>query len=255
MKIVDTHCHTGTHKYEPIESLIYQMDACSVDQAILIQHAGETDNAYHVQCMGRFPGRFASAMIVSPEDDGRHIRHWAERGIVGIRLPADSRAHCADPLAQWRTAAELDLVVSTPCTPSTLLGEEFTEVINLFPNLHICIEHLGGVGLEAQAPYEAFRAILALAERETLSIKLPGFGEFCPLPYPFSDVAPLADMTIEAFCPDRVMWGSDYPPVSTREGYAHSLEFPMQYFSKLSEEDRAWIFGRSAQAVWRLAQN
>ena len=59
-------------------------------------------------------------------------------------------------------------------------------------------------------------------------------------------------MAIEAFRPDRVMWGSDYPPVSTREGYAHSLEFPMQYFSKLSEEDRAWIFGRSAQAVWRL---
>ena len=65
-------------------------------------------------------------------------------------------------------------------------------MINLFPDLHICIEHLGGVGLEAQAPYEAFRAVLALAERENLSIKLPGFGEFCPLPYPFSDVAPLS---------------------------------------------------------------
>ena len=74
MKIVDTHCHTGIHKYEPVESLIYHMDACSVDQAVLIQHAGETDNAYHVECMDRFHGLFASAMIVSPEEDGRHIR-------------------------------------------------------------------------------------------------------------------------------------------------------------------------------------
>ena len=52
-------------------------------------------------------------------------------------------------------------------------------------------------------------------------------------------------MAIEAFRPNRVMWGSDYPPVSSREGYAHSLEYPMQYLSNLSEEDRAWIFGRS----------
>ena len=252
MKIVDTHCHTGIHKYEPVESLLYHMDTCDVNQAVLIQHAGETDNAYHVQCMERFPGRFAAAMIVAPEDDGRQIRRWAERGVVGIRLPANSRAQCADPLAHWRTAAELNLVVSAPCSPNALLGEAFTEVINLFPDLHICIEPLGGVGLEAQAPYEAFRAVLALAERENLSIKLPGFGEFCPLPYPFSDVAPLADMAIEAFRPNRVMWGSDYPPVSSREGYAHSLEFPMQYLSNLSEEDRAWIFGRSAQTVWRL---
>ena len=98
MKIVDTHCHTGIHKYEPVESLLYHMDTCDVDQAVLIQHAGETDNAHHVQCMERFPGRFAAAMIVAPDDDGRQIRRWAERGVVGIRLPANSRAQCADPL-------------------------------------------------------------------------------------------------------------------------------------------------------------
>jgi len=51
-----------------------------------------------------------------------------------------------------------------------------------------------------------------------LTIKLPGFGEFCELPCPFEAVPPLAEMALEAFGPQRVMWGSDYPPVSSREG-------------------------------------
>ena len=101
-------------------------------------------------------------------------------------------------------------------------------------------------------PYTVFQSVLKLAERPTLSIKLPGFGEFCPLPYPFTQVAPLAKMALEAFGPKRMMWGSDYPPVSSREGYRHSLEFPRQYFSSLAQEEQDWIFGRTAASVWRI---
>ncbi len=252
MCIVDTHCHTGVHKYEPVESLLYHMETCSVDKAVLIQHAGETDNSYHVECLQRFPGRFASAMIVAPDDDGRAIRRWAEQGIVGIRLPASSRANGSDPLAHWRTAAELDLVVSAPCNPHALLGEEFSEVLDRFPNLRISIEHLGGIGHGALDPYDVFRQVLALAERETLTIKLPGFGEFCSLPYPFTEVPPLADMAIESFGPQRVTWGSDYPPVSSREGYEHALRGPQQHLAALSDDERAWIFGKSALHLWGL---
>mgnify|MGYP000660426914 CR=1 FL=1 len=51
---------------------------------------------------------------------------------------------------------------------------------------------------------------------------------------------------------ETLMWGSDYPPVSTREGYDNSLRLPLEYFSDLSEDDRASIFGATAQAVWGL---
>lgn len=252
MTIVDTHCHTGIHKYEPVEALLFHMERAQVDQAVLIQHAGETDNSYHVECLQRHPGRFASAMVVEPEDDGSRIRHWAAQGIIGIRLPATSRAEGPDPLAQWRTAAELDLVVSAPCNLLALLGAEFREVIDTFSELSIVIEHLAGIGQGAEPPYEEFKRVLALAERPNLSIKLPGFGEFCPLPHPFSNVPPLAEMAIEAFGPSRVMWGSDWPPVSSREGYDHALSFPMTHLSALSEDERAWIFGGTALEVWRF---
>ncbi|MBI1928235.1 amidohydrolase, partial [Candidatus Poribacteria bacterium] len=248
----DTHCHAGLDKYEPIESLLYQMGQAGVDKAILIQHQGNTNNSYHVECLKSYPGRFAAAMIVERSDTGEKLRYWAEQGIVGIRLSADSRAETADPLAQWRTANELNLVVSLPCSPSTLLGKEFVEVLKAFPNLQIVIEHLGGIGQEAEPPYDEFKQVLALAKHPNLKIKLPGFGEFCKLPYPFQHVPPFARMVVEAFGPQRVMWGSDYPPVSCREGYTHSLKFPMDYFSDLSLEDREWIFGRTALSVWKF---
>jgi len=254
MTIVDTHCHAGLHKYEPIESLLFHMERSGVDKAVLIQHMGNYDNAYHVECLQQYPGRFASALLVEPDDDGARVRSWSERGLVGIRLPAGWRARGSDPLAQWRAAAQLGLVVSAPSSPATLLSAEFAEVLNTFPDLQIVIEHLAGIGRGAQPPYDEFKKVLSLAERPNLTIKLPGFGEFCALPHPFAHIPPLAEMTIEAFGPQRVMWGSDFPPVSSREGYDNALRFPMEYLSGLTQEEREWIFGRTALRAWKFVQ-
>ena len=252
MIIVDTHCHIGLHKYEPVESLLYHMKTSGVDRAVFIQYAGNSDNQYMLDSMAAQPGKFQAAMIVDPTDDGTAMRQWADRGIIGIRLPANSRADCADLLAQWRTAADLNLIVSAPSNPQSLLSDEFAEVIREFPTLSIVIEHLAGIGEGQQPPYDTFKKILELAEHPNLSIKLPGFGEICPVPLPFDPIPPLADMAIEAFGPQRVMWGSDYPPVSRREGYDNSLKVPMDYLSDLSAEDREWIFGKTALKIWRF---
>ncbi|MEE3232977.1 MAG: amidohydrolase family protein [Candidatus Latescibacterota bacterium] len=250
--IIDTHCHAGLHKYEPIESLLYHMRETEVEKAVLIQHGGEFDNSYHIECINKFPNCFASAMLVSPDDEGDSIHKWAEQGIVGIRLGASSRAQTSNPLAHWSTANQLDLVVSALGSPETFLSEEFAEVLQRYPNLHIIIEHFAGVTNGAPETVKLFTKVLELAEHEQLSIKLPGFGEFCALPYPFESVPQFADMTLEAFSPQRIMWGSDYPPVTTREGYKHSLEFPMKHLSRLSEDELGWIFGKSAFESWRF---
>lgn len=248
--VVDTHCHVGLRKYEPVEALLFHMQRSSVDQAVFIQYMGNTDNSYMVDAMAAHPGRFAAAMIVPANDDGSAIRRWEERGIKGIRLPADFRGGGDDPLAHWRTAAELQMVVSLFSRPETLQSDEFAEVVRLFPNLSLVVEHLGGV--QPGFDTDRFGAICELARHENLTIKLPGFGEFCQLPCPFAQAPPLAEMTLEAFGAARVMWGSDWPPVSSREGYDSSLSFPLDYLSGLSEEDLKWIFGKTAQRVWGL---
>ena len=252
MEIVDTHCHAGLHKYEPVEALLFHMERSGVDKAVLIQYMGNTDNTYLVECLKAHPEQLAAAMIVEPTDDGERMRSWAAQGLGGIRLAPDSRAQAPDPLAQWRTATELGLVVSTLGSPETLLSMEFLEVLDTFPDLQIVVEHLAGANQAAQPPYREYEQVFALASHPNLSIKLPGFGEFCELPHPFAQVPTLARMALEAFGPQRVMWGSDYPPVSSREGYDNALNFPMDYFSDLTQEDREWIFGRTARSVWNF---
>ncbi len=251
MRIVDTHCHAGLLKYEPVESLLYHMEISGVSQAVLIQYGGNSDNSYLVDCLQRCPGRFAAAMIVDPADDGTAMRRWAEAGLGGIRLGVESRARAGDPMAHWRTAADLGLVVSAVCTPEEMLSEGFREVLDTFPDLSICIEHLASVG-RADTDVEYRRGLDGIASRPNLSMKLPGFGEFCLGPLPFDPIPPVARLALEAFGPERLMWGSDFPPVSGREGYHNSLQVPFDYFSDLSDSDREWIFGGAARAVWDL---
>ncbi|MFZ1752780.1 MAG: amidohydrolase family protein [Caldilineaceae bacterium] len=250
MHIIDTHCHIGLHKYEPVETLLYHMQRAGVAQAVFIQYMGNTDNAYLAETIAAYPGQFAAAMLAPADDDGSAIRGWAEQDIGGIRLAANFRGTGSDPLAHWRTADELGLVVSAPSSPASLASAEFAEVLRLFPNLPIVIEHLGGA--RPGMTTEEFQPVLALAAHENLTIKLPGFGEFCHLPHPFRDVPVFADGVLEAFGPRRMMWGSDWPPVSSREGYDSSLSFPLDYFADLSEDERAWIFGKTARSVWKL---
>ena len=67
MLVVDSHCHVSSSWYEPVETLIHQMDANGVDHAVLVQIQGQTDNSYQFACLRRHPGRFASVVAVDTQ--------------------------------------------------------------------------------------------------------------------------------------------------------------------------------------------
>jgi L-fuconolactonase len=99
--------------------------------------------------------------------------------------------------------------------------------------------------------------VFALARFPNTSIKIPGLGEFCPRampvtePFPFiQPIPPYLPQAYAAFGPQRMMWGSDYPPVDAREGYGNALHGTMAQFADKSEDDRAAIFGGTADAIF-----
>ena len=74
MIVVDTHCHAGRNWFEPGELLLYQMSLNNVDKAVLIGHGGSFDNTYLMECVQRFPGRFAVVVVIdtdAPDAPGR----------------------------------------------------------------------------------------------------------------------------------------------------------------------------------------
>lgn len=259
MRIVDTHVHVGRHWYEPVEVLLFQMKRNGVEKAVLIQYGGSYDNSYELECARNHPGRFAPVVLVDSErgDAADTLAMWAGRGAVGIRLHPETRSPGEDPLSIWKKADELGLVVSCQGSVDGFASASFRQLVEALPNLKIVIEHLAGLQTAPGADYAAFAKAMDLARYSNTYIKLPGLGELLPRPSPFRappfDGPPKAmRMAYEAFGAQRVMWGSDYPPVSSREGYANALALPMEWLDFVSDDEREWIFGKTALSVWRF---
>jgi L-fuconolactonase len=138
MVFVDTHCHASPYWYEPVETLLDQMNRYGVAKATLIQIGGEYDNAYLIECMRRFPGRFSVVGLVDTDrlDAPERLEEWAKQGIEGIRLRPLARSPGRDPLAIWRKASDLGLVVSAQGSAvEEFSSPAFEDVIKALPTL------------------------------------------------------------------------------------------------------------------------
>jgi len=49
------------------------------------------------------------------------------------------------------------------------------------------------------------------------------------------------------------MWGSDFPPVASHEGYAKALEM-VDKIPFFTESDKGWILGKTALSLWRFGK-
>ncbi len=263
MIVVDTHCHALPYWFEPIESLLDQMNRHGVAKAVLIQVSGMYDNSYLIECMRRFPGRFAVVVLVDTDqpDAPEDLDRWVKEGAQGIRLWADVRSPGPDPLAIWRKASDLGVPVSCPGSTDQFASAEFEDIVKELPNLNIIIEHLGHLGQDTigtTPPMTKFRKVLGLARYGNTFMKVPGLGEICPRPMPFrhpnpfESIPPVIEMAVDAFGPSRLMWGSDYPPVSSREGYGNALRYPLENVAFRSDEDKEWVFGKTALTLWNF---
>jgi L-fuconolactonase len=260
MLIVDSHCHVSDCWYEPVEVLLGQMDRNGVAHAVLIQMNGQTNNAYQTACVRRYPGRFAPVVIVDTDrpDAIATLGRLADDGASGVRLGPTTRSPGEDPLAIWRATARLGLAVSCGGNAAGFSSPDFAALVAAVPETRIVVEHLGALNQPVDAYQEELRRkVFGLARFSNVSIKIHGLGEFSrralPVtqPFPFErPVPPLLEEAYAAFGPNRMMWGSDYPPVSGREGYHLALNLTMEQLVGKSEADRAAIFGGTALATF-----
>jgi len=68
------------------------------------------------------------------------------------------------------------------------------------------------------------------------------------------DLKPFAEVVIETFGPDRILWGSDWPHALRASEYPRWLDAADRLTSHLSDTDRKKIFHDNAAKFYRLAQ-
>ena len=264
MRAIDTHCHASPYWFEPIEVMIHQMELNSVEKSLLVQFFGVYDNDYLIQQAETYPQKFRVAGLVDHTKNHakEDIENLSSRGVQAIRFTAGTKSPGADPYYIWKCAESVGVTATVMGAAEHYADEYFETVIQTCPNLQFVIEHLGGVGAffgpgrpSSDIPYEVYKKTLTLAKYENVAIKMTGLGEFCerprplPQPMPFLEIPPVIEMALEAFGTSRVMWGSDYPPVSAREGYRNSLSFPYDYLN-LTSEEKDKIFYTNAIKYW-----
>ena len=257
MLILDTHCHASHNWFEPIETLEFVMGQNDVDGAVLIQHGGTYDNGYLLGEAAMRAGRFKAVVLIDPQDRDPlgAMTRLSERGAAGVRLyPRGTFTH-ADKLDLWRRAGELGLVVSAMGVSADFASDDFARLLDSCPDTPIVIEHMMGAS-PADEPFTDFENALKLAARTNTSVKVPGLGEIAPRPprlqphCQFEAVPPLFEMAREAFGPQRMMWGSDFPPCAGREGYANALDGVRNHPAFATGDDVDWVLGKTAAKIW-----
>ena len=262
---VDSHCHVSPSWYEPLETLLFQMDSHDIAQAVLIQMLGQFDNDYQQQCVKRFPDRLASVVgiDVTREDAAEVLRQLADQGASGVRFRPTTRSTGKDDLAIWRTAESCGLAVSCVGNSTTFSAPEFEAIVQAFPKLKIVLEHLGATSKPdaGEAEREARRKVFALSKYANVYLKVTGLGEISPRkPKLEAGVSPfepteLLHEALTSFGAERLMWGSDFPVVASREGYGNAFRWSYQAFSEEIKATKELIFGGTAQKVFKLPRN
>jgi L-fuconolactonase len=147
----------------------------------------------------------------------------------------------------FEIASRYDLPVVLLVPGHSRLLEPYAEK---FPNLHLVIDHCG-VPQQRRVPAEALDSVLRLAHYRNVILKwshAPFF--FAATPYPFPDAVALLQRALDAFGPERIMWGSDFTVTAEFASWAEEL-FYVRDAPALSSSDKEWVLGRTARHVLR----
>jgi L-fuconolactonase len=121
------------------------------------------------------------------------------------------------------------------------------------PDLVFVVDHLGKPPVAAGRTQPWARDLRRLAALPNTVAKLSGLvTEADWHDWTVADLRPYADVALDAFGPDRLMFGSDWPVCTLAASYGGVLEAARELAGQLSEAERAAIFAGTATSTYGL---
>lgn len=284
--IFDSHCHAWRRwPYDAavpdpghrgsVEALLYEMDRNDVERAAVVcarighevgaGFANDDNNDYVADAARRHPDRLVTVADVDcswrPE---HHTPGAADRlrtaadhyGLTAfthyVRAEDDGWFGTDDGREFFATAARLDLVASLAVSPAWF--GSVRAVAAAHPTMPILLHHQGVVGHVPERRARELAALVALADLPNIHVKVSGF-HYLSTPawdFPFTEarteiLRPIAD----AFGPDRLMWGSDFPASRMHVTYTQTLSVVRDHTPWWDDEQRGRVLGRTLERVLR----
>ncbi|MFE1311999.1 amidohydrolase family protein [Streptomyces sp. NPDC058755] len=167
---------------------------------------------------------------------GEHDPQWLLRDDVRRGLAAVAEAGLV-----------YDLVVLPHQLPAC------TKAAAVLPQLTFVLDHLGKPPIASGEREPWATALRALASLPNTVAKLSGLvTEAAPASWTTEDLRPYAETALEAFGPDRLMFGSDWPVCTLAATYAQVIDTAGELTSGLSAAERTALYEGTAGRVYDL---
>jgi L-fuconolactonase len=240
-----------------VESLIAAMDEAGVAKAAVV-HSSTTygfDNSYVVDGCNQYPDRLVavgSVDMVAP-DALDTIRGWVGKGLAGLRIFTGGSTKDFDPselederaYPAWELMAELGVPMCIQTGPIGL--PQVASLARRFPRVPIILDHLGRPDVLDGPPYANAASLFEIADIESIYLKLTPriFGD---VKKELASAETFFPKVVAAFGANRLAWGSNFP---TSPGTMAEIKAAAEAgLASLSSDDREWIFGKTALALY-----
>jgi L-fuconolactonase len=128
-----------------------------------------------------------------------------------------------------------------------------SELVESYPNQKFVVDHLAKPYIKFRKISDWKKDIMVLAEHENVYCKISGMvTEADWIGWKKEDFTPYIDTVVEAFGPDRIMFGSDWPVCLVAAGYPDVLKITEDYFSSHTQNEKDKFFGLNAKAFYNI---
>ena len=240
------------------EELIEQMRANGIDRCIAVQaDQSEAETLFLLQLAEKHPeiAGVVGWINLAADNASERIEYFSQfEKLLGFRhiiqAEPDDRFMLRQDFqrgikALARHGLTYDILIYARHLPVAI------EFVRRFPNQNFVLDHLAKPAIKSKEIQSWSRNIRTLAASPNVCCKLSGLvTEADWKNWSETDLKPYLDVALEAFGPDRLMFGSDWPVCLLAASYGRVKEVIENYIGDLSEGEKEKIFGLNAMRFY-----
>ena len=241
------------------------LDQCGIDGTVLVQAAASVhETEYMLGLADATPTIKGVVGWIDFEDPSQHAhlaRLAAHPKFLGVRpmiqdIPDVNWMLRDDVQWAYRSIIDLDLTFDALGFPQHL--PNFLTLMKRYPEMRVVYDHCMKPQIRDQRAgtdvlTQWADGMAALASETRGVCKFSGLVTEADAGWTIDDLRPFADHVLDAFGPDRVMWGSDWPVCRLQAEYADWHDVAQTLTQRFSPDQRADIFGGTAARFYRLS--
>lgn len=237
-----------------LEPLLVEGD---IDKTVLVQAAPtieETEYLLGIADATHFVGKVVGWIDCEVEGHHKYLERFANHAkFAGIRpmiqsIPDPEWMHRPDIAWAFDAICDLDLTFDALGTPIHIAP--FLRLFEKYPDMRSVVDHCLKPQIRDRAFDEWAEAMTRVAEDTNAYCKLSGLITEANPDWTGDDIRPYAELILEKFGPDRVMFGSDWPVMTLAGNYRQWIELAESFVP--DAKDREKVFGGTAAAFYRI---